>query len=52
MNSYLAVEPSYTSIPGRTPTMILKMDMSQGSPGQSGVTSITAVSMFTLCSLL
>ncbi|KAI3886479.1 hypothetical protein MKW92_010272, partial [Papaver armeniacum] len=44
MNSYLAVERSSpTSIVGRTPTMIIGMDVSHGSPGQSDVPSIAAV---------
>ncbi|KAI3928981.1 hypothetical protein MKW92_038943, partial [Papaver armeniacum] len=43
MNSYLAVERSPASIVGRTPTIILGMDVSHGSPGQSDVPSIAAV---------
>ncbi|KAI3926873.1 hypothetical protein MKX01_032788 [Papaver californicum] len=43
MNSYLSVERSPASIVGRAPTIILGMDVSHGSPGQSDVPSIAAV---------
>ncbi|KAI3894698.1 hypothetical protein MKX03_031628 [Papaver bracteatum] len=43
MNSYLSVERSPASIVGKAPTIILGMDVSHGSPGQSDVPSIAAV---------
>ncbi|KAI3917030.1 hypothetical protein MKX01_003479 [Papaver californicum] len=43
MNSYLSVERSPASIVGRAPTIILGMDVSHGSPGQSDVPSVAAV---------
>jgi eukaryotic translation initiation factor 2C len=49
LNSLLQIEVS-PSIPlvSKSPTIILGMDVSHGSPGQSDVPSIAAVSM--LCS--
>jgi eukaryotic translation initiation factor 2C len=46
LNSILQVESS-PAMPliSKVPTMILGMDVSHGSPGQSGVPSIAAVSM-------
>lgn len=46
LNSLLQVETS-PAIPlvSKTPTIILGMDVSHGSPGQSDVPSIAAVSM-------
>src|SRR5687767_7671248 len=46
LNSMLQVESS-PAMPliSKVPTMILGMDVSHGSPGQSGVPSIAAVSM-------
>lgn len=44
LNSFLAVERS-TMIPvvSKSPTLILGMDVSHGSPGQSDIPSIAAV---------
>lgn len=46
LNSLLQVESS-PAMPliSKVPTMILGIDVSHGSPGQSGVPSIAAVSM-------
>ncbi len=52
LNSLLAVEHS-PSIPmvSKAPTIILGMDVSHGSPGQSDVPSIAAVIYYLLLSL-
>lgn len=44
MNSLLAIEqPSRVPVIKDTPTMILGMDVSHGSPGRSDIPSIAAV---------
>lgn len=52
LNSMLAIERT-TMIPlvSKVPTIILGMDVSHGSPGQSDIPSIAAVSCSSLLSL-
>lgn len=50
INSLLALEHSgHLPLIKDTPTMILGMDVSHGSPGQSDIPSIAAVSLFMFC---